>query len=201
MPCSPRFADRAPAEVYATLLDEGVYLCSERTMYRILAENRAVRERRAQRSHPNHPKPEVVARARNEVWSWDITRLLGPEKWALLLPVRDPGHLQPLRHGLDGGRSGRPRAWPGTCSQRRAQAETCPSRGRPRVLTLHSDSEYVRAGSLRWFEAPADASRLAGPVALDGLTRTLTDRDVIPLTRRPSQGRPVEAPASTDIVT
>ena len=79
--CSPRFTDRAPAEVYATLLDEGVYLCSERTMYRILAENRAVRERRAQRSHPNHPKPEIVARAPNEVWSWDITRLLGPEKW------------------------------------------------------------------------------------------------------------------------
>ena len=79
--CSPRFADRAPAEVYATLLDEGVYLCSERTMYRILAGNKAVRERRAQRSHPNHPKPEVVARAPNEVWSWDITRLLGPEKW------------------------------------------------------------------------------------------------------------------------
>ena len=50
-------------------------------MYRILAENQAVRERRAQRSHPNHPKPEVVARAPNEVWSWDITRLLGPEKW------------------------------------------------------------------------------------------------------------------------
>ena len=69
--CSPRFADRAPAEVYATLLDEGVYLCSERTMYRVLAENQTVRERRAQRSHPNHPKPEVVARAPNEVWSWD----------------------------------------------------------------------------------------------------------------------------------
>ena len=60
--CSPRFMDRAPAEVYATLLDEGVYLCSERTMYRILAENQAVRERRAQRSHPNHPRSEVVAR-------------------------------------------------------------------------------------------------------------------------------------------
>ena len=127
VPCSPRFADRAPAEVYATLLDEGVYLCSERTMYRILAENRAVRERRAQRSHPNHPKPEVVARARNEVWSWDITRLLGPEKWALLLPVRDPGHLQPLRHGLDGGGAGdrglgRAPARRDVPKQRRAQA-------------------------------------------------------------------------------
>ena len=101
--CSSRFADRAPAEVYATLLDEGVYLCSERTMYRILAENRAVRERRAQRSHPNHPKPEVVARGPNEAWSWDVTRLLGPRKGQLLLPLRDPGHLQPLRHGMDGG--------------------------------------------------------------------------------------------------
>ena len=79
--CSPRFADRAPAEVFATLLDEGTHLCSERTMYRILAERRAVRERRAQRGHPNHPRPEVVARAPNEVWSRDITRLPGPEKW------------------------------------------------------------------------------------------------------------------------
>ena len=65
MCCAGRFTDRAPAEVYATLLDEGVYLSSERTMYRILAENRAVRER----SHPNHPKPEIVARPPNEVWS------------------------------------------------------------------------------------------------------------------------------------
>ena len=108
--CSPRFADRAPAEVYATLLDEGVYLCSERTMYRVLAENKAVRERRAQRSHPNHPKPEVVARAPNEVCSWDITRLLGPEKWQYFYLLRHPGHLQPLRHGLDGGGAGDRRA-------------------------------------------------------------------------------------------
>ena len=79
--CSPRFVDRSPAETVATLLDEGVYLCSERTMYRILAGNKSVRERRAQRSHPKHPKPEVMARAPNEAWSWDITRLLGPEKW------------------------------------------------------------------------------------------------------------------------
>lgn len=64
--CSQRFADPAPAEVYATLLDERAYLCSERTMYRILAENRAVRKPQAQRRHPNHPKPEVVARASNE---------------------------------------------------------------------------------------------------------------------------------------
>ena len=78
--CSERFVDRSPAEVFATLLDEGVYLCSERTMYRVLAENRAVRERRPQRSHPHHPKPEVAARGPNQAWSWDITRLPGAAK-------------------------------------------------------------------------------------------------------------------------
>jgi len=77
----PRFADLAPAEVYATLLDEGVYLCSERTMYRLLAENAEVRERRNQLRHPNHAVPEVHATQPNELWSWDITKLLGPTKW------------------------------------------------------------------------------------------------------------------------
>jgi putative transposase len=77
----PRFADLAPAEVYATLLDEGVYLCSERTMYRVLAENAEVRERRNQLRHPRHPVPEVHATRPNELWSWDITKLLGPTKW------------------------------------------------------------------------------------------------------------------------
>ena len=78
---SERFVDRAPAEVVATLLDEGTYLCSERTMYRILAERAPVRERRNQLRHPNYAKPELVASAPNEVWSWDITKLLGPQKW------------------------------------------------------------------------------------------------------------------------
>ena len=77
----PRFVDRAPAEVYATLLDEGQYFCSERTMYRILAENQEVRERRDQLRHPNYHKPELLATAPNQVWSWDITKLLGPVKW------------------------------------------------------------------------------------------------------------------------
>jgi putative transposase len=77
----PRFVDRAPAEVYATLLDEGQYLCSERTMYRILAENHEVRERRDQLRHPSYQKPELLATAPNQVWSWDITKLLGPVKW------------------------------------------------------------------------------------------------------------------------
>lgn len=77
----PRFVDLAPAEVYATLLDEGRYLCSERTMYRILAANGEVRERRDQLRHTNHPRPELLATRPNELWSWDITKLKGPAKW------------------------------------------------------------------------------------------------------------------------
>ena len=78
---SDRFVDKAPAEVYATLLDEGTYLCSIRTMYRILSEADEVRERRNQLRHPNYKKPELLATGPNQVWSWDITKLLGPAKW------------------------------------------------------------------------------------------------------------------------
>ncbi len=78
---SPRFRDAAPAAVYATLLDEGVYLASERTMYRLLAASGETRERRAQLVHPVYSKPELLATAPNQVWSWDITKLLGPAKW------------------------------------------------------------------------------------------------------------------------
>ena len=74
---SPRFVDRSPAEVVVTLLDEGRYLCAERTMYRILAANQPVRERRNQRSHPCYTKPELVATGPNQTWSWDITRPSG----------------------------------------------------------------------------------------------------------------------------
>ena len=78
---APRFADQAPAEVYAILLDEGVFHCSIRTMYRILAANQEVRERRDHLRHPVYKKPELLAQAPNEVWSWDITKLMGPAKW------------------------------------------------------------------------------------------------------------------------
>lgn len=78
---APRFADRSPTEVYATLLDEGVYLASERTFYRLLAQTGETRERRDQLTHPLYHKPELLAVRPNEVWSWDITRLLGPAKW------------------------------------------------------------------------------------------------------------------------
>lgn len=77
---SDRFADKAPRQVYAELLDEGTYVCSVRTMYRILAANDQVRERRHQRRHPAYVKPELVARAPNEVWSWDITKVPGPAR-------------------------------------------------------------------------------------------------------------------------
>lgn len=78
---SERFQDDAPTEVYAALLDEGVYYCSISTMYRILRENSQVKERRNQLRHPNYKKPELLATAPNQVWSWDITKLLGAEKW------------------------------------------------------------------------------------------------------------------------
>jgi len=77
----PRFVDLAPAEVQATLLDEGQYLCSTRTMYRILEANREVRERRDLLRHPHYAAPELLATRPNALWSWDITKLLGPQKW------------------------------------------------------------------------------------------------------------------------
>ena len=78
---SEPFDDKAPAEVYATLLDQGQYLCSIRTMYRILDQQHELRERRDQLRHPTYHKPQLVATAPNQVWSWDITKLLGPAKW------------------------------------------------------------------------------------------------------------------------
>lgn len=79
---SDRFVDVSPEETYATLLDEGTYLCSIRTMYRILAAHHGgVRERRNQLTHPPYNKPELLAEAPNELWSWDVSKLKGPAKW------------------------------------------------------------------------------------------------------------------------
>ena len=78
---SERFVDQAPHQVHATLLDEGVYVCSPRTMYRLLEEHGEVRERRDQLRHPAYQKPELLATRPNQVWSWDITKLRGPAKW------------------------------------------------------------------------------------------------------------------------
>jgi putative transposase len=76
-----RFADTAPAEVWATLLDEGTYLGSLSTFYRLLRQAGETRERRAQAAHPAAVKPELIATGPNQVWSWDITKLHGPAKW------------------------------------------------------------------------------------------------------------------------
>jgi putative transposase len=78
---SERFLDEAPAQVHATLLDEGTYLCSPRTMYRLLEAAGEVKERRDQVRRPRYAAPELLATRSNEVWSWDITKLLGPVKW------------------------------------------------------------------------------------------------------------------------
>jgi putative transposase len=78
---SERFQDCAPASIQATLLDEGQYLCSARTMYRLLEQDGATRERRDQLTHPAYQKPELLATSPNQLWSWDITKLRGPAKW------------------------------------------------------------------------------------------------------------------------
>jgi len=79
---SSRFLDAAPASIVATLLDEGVYLGSERTFYRVLLQAGESRERRNQLTHPAYAKPELLATSPNELWSWDITDLKGPVKWS-----------------------------------------------------------------------------------------------------------------------
>jgi len=131
---SERFVDRAPATVVATLLEEGQYLCSERTMYRILADQTSVRERRNQLRHPTYTKPELVATAPNQVWSWDITKLLGPKKWTyyylyVLLDIYS-------RYVVGWMIADRENS---TLAGRLIE-ETCEKQGaRPEVLTLHSD--------------------------------------------------------------
>lgn len=131
---SPRFVDRSPAEVVATLLDEEQYLCSERTMYRVLAESQLVRERRNQREHPQYTKPELIATGPNQVWSWDITKLLGPKKWTyfylyVLLDIFSRyvvGWMVADRES--------------SALAARLIEETCYKQGvEPQVLTLHSD--------------------------------------------------------------
>ena len=89
--CSERFVDASPAEVYATLLDEGLHLASPSTMYRLLRAQRAVRERRGVARHPSYARPELVATAPNRVWTWDITKIRGPDRrvWFHLYVILD----------------------------------------------------------------------------------------------------------------
>ena len=135
-----RFVDQAPAQVYAILLDEGVYHCSTRTMYRILAARHEIRERRNHLRHPTYQKPELLATAPNQVWSWDITKLLGPVKWTYyyLYVILDifsryvVGWMLALREAA------------GLAT--RLIAETCAKQGiEPGGLTIHAD----RGSSMR----------------------------------------------------
>ncbi len=130
----PRFGDLAPAEVYATLLDEGTYLCSERTMYRMLAAHQEVRERRNLLRHPRYAAPELLATRPNQLWSWDITKLLGPATWTyfylyVILDVFSRyvvGWLVAHREAA--------------VLAERLIAETCARQGiAPGALTLHAD--------------------------------------------------------------
>jgi transposase InsO family protein len=99
-----RFWDTAPASVYATLLDEGSYLCSTSTMYRLLRQHGETGDRRRHATHPATVKPELLASGPNECWSWDITKLAGPAKWTWFYLYVILDILQPLCGRLDGGR-------------------------------------------------------------------------------------------------
>lgn len=129
-----RFVDKAPTQVYATLLDEGAYHCSIRTMYRLLAADHEIRDRRNQLRHPAYQKPELLATAPNQVWSWDITKLLGPAKWTYyyLYVILDifsryvVGWMLALQEA--------------TCLATRLLAETCAKQDiPPGQLTIHAD--------------------------------------------------------------
>jgi putative transposase len=129
----PRFVDHAPREIYATLLDEGHYLCSPRTMYRLLAAAHEVRERRHQLRHVA-PRPELLATQPNEVWSWDITKLLGPAKWTYyyLYVILDIFSRYGVGWMVAHAESAR--------LAERLIAVTCETQGiRPGQLTVHAD--------------------------------------------------------------
>jgi putative transposase len=131
---SERFQDQAPREVYATLIDEGQYLCSWRTMYRILDENDEVSERRNQLRHPNYVKPELLATKPNELWSWDVTKLLGPAKWTYyyLYVILDVFSRFVVGWLISGQES--------ASLAKELIAETCSRQGiQPEQLTIHAD--------------------------------------------------------------
>ena len=132
--CSERFGDLAPAQVYATLLDEGTYLCSERTMYRILAEHDLVRERRRGHRRRGHNPPRVHATGPNQAWSWDISRLRGPalRLWFYLYVVLDIFSRKIVAWTVDSVESDTVAKGliEGACAREGINADT---------LTLHSD--------------------------------------------------------------
>ena len=131
---SERFADAAPATVYATLLDEGTYLCSESTMYRLLRERGETGDRRRHATHPAKVKPELVASAPNTVWSWDITKLRGPAKWTYyyLYVILDIFSRYPIGWMVASRESA-------TLAERLIAESVCKQRVDRNRLTLHAD--------------------------------------------------------------
>jgi putative transposase len=137
---SERFLDQAPAQIHATLLDEGTYLCSPRTMYRVLDAAHEIKERRDQVRRPHYAAPELLATRPNEVWSWDITRLLGPAKWTYfyLYVILDIFSRYVVGWMIAPHES--------AALAERLIAETCAKHGiAPGQLTLHAD----RGGAMR----------------------------------------------------
>jgi putative transposase len=138
---SERFVDVAPEETYATLLDEGTYLCSTRTMYRLLAAmHGGVRERRDQLTHPGYAKPELLAERPNELWSWDISKLKGPAKWTYyyLYVILDVFSRYAVGWTVQYRESGQ-------VAKELIEQATEQQQITPRVLTLHAD----RGGPMR----------------------------------------------------
>ena len=177
---SERFVDKAPAQVWATLLDEGSYCCSVRTMYRILEEHGEVRERRNQLRRPHYRKPELLAEAPNQVWSWDITKLRGPVKWTYyyLYVILDifsryvTGWMLAHRESAE--------------LARRLIAESCRKQDiEPGELTLHADSRQLDAKQARSL-APGRPRRDQDSLATSCLERqsllrvSIQDAEVLP---------------------
>jgi putative transposase len=136
---SERFMDKAPRQVYAALLDEGRYLCHWRTMYRVLAAHDEVRERRRVRRHPLYKKPELLATAPNQVWSWDITYLRGPHKWEHypLYTVLDIYSRYVVGWMIA---EVAPSGHPSDLAKQLIAATACKHHIRPDQLTLHADN-------------------------------------------------------------
>ena len=137
-----RFWDTAPASVYATLLDEGSYLCSTSTMYRLLRQQGETGDRRRHATHPATVKPELLASGPNQCWSWDITKLAGPAKWTwfylyVILDIYS-------RYAVGWMVAAREAA---SLAERLLADTIAAQQVEAGQLTVHADSEYVGAGA------------------------------------------------------
>jgi putative transposase len=156
---SERFVDISPEETWATLLDEGTYLCSTRTMYRILAAHHGgVRERRDQLTHPAYAKPELLAERPNELWSWDVSKLKGPAKWTYyyLYVILDVFSRYVVGWAVQYRENGQ-------LAKALIEQATDQQKITPKVLTLHADRG-----------APQRAKPVAFLLADLGITKTHT---------------------------